>query len=134
MIVQDGTVPITVTVAVQVCVFPLASVTVNVTVLLPILAHVNVDFDKASVIAPQLSELPLLMWFGVMEAVPLARVTVAFLQNAFGFSLSVTVTVNVQETDGLMPSLAVHVTVVVPLLSITFASELPLPVVAPLNV
>ncbi len=56
-----------------------------------------------------------------------------FLQIATGFCASVTVTVYEQVLKLPLASVAVHVTVVIPLLKLTLFNVLPLAVVAPDN-
>jgi len=69
----------TVTIAVQVNEFPFTSVTVRVTVFAPRLAQVNELGVTFMLAIPQASELPLLIWAAVMEAIPPAfRATVIF--------------------------------------------------------
>lgn len=62
----------TVTVALQVEVFPFTSVTVNTTVFVPTLVHVNVDGVTLNEPIPQISEEPLFICAAVIEAVPAA--------------------------------------------------------------
>lgn len=110
-----GTLSTTVTVAVQVETFPLLSVTVNVTVFEPILAHVNVDGETESEAIPQASFDPLFTCAAVIEAVPAAfRFTVTFLQRAVGGVLSITVTVAEQVDELPLLSVTVKITLLVP--------------------
>ena len=75
---------LTVTLAVQVRVFPLASVAVKVTTLMPKLAQVKVDGVRVK-LKLQLSELPLFTAVGGTVIEPLApRFAVTFLHNAVG--------------------------------------------------
>ena len=81
----------TVTVAVQVDVFPAASTTVSVTGKVP--AALNVLGDTVMLAMVQLSVLPAFIMDAVMEACPVAfSTTVAFWQIATGAVLSVTIT------------------------------------------
>lgn len=106
----------TVTVAVQVDLLPLASVTVRVTVLGPTLATVNVVCDAVVDTMPQLSVLPPSICAAVMVAVPLTSVTVMLLQTATGLMVSSMVTVAWHESTLPLSSVTVKVTGVVPML------------------
>ena len=100
----------TVTVAVQVEVFPPTSVTVNVTVFAPILEQLKLFGETASEAIPQASEEPLSTSAAVIEPFPLlSNWTVTVWQVATGATLSSTVTVAVQVE--LLPSLSVTVKV-----------------------
>ena len=82
--VQVGISPTTVTVALQVFVLPLTSLTVRITVLLPRLAQVNAVLETLNVIGLQLSVLLLSTLAGVMLAVPPTKVMVIGLQLGTG--------------------------------------------------
>ena len=83
--------------ALQVLVFPLASVTMSTIVEPPALAQENVDWLSDVLATEQLSVLPLLTPAAVRLPLPLAsRSTVALWQRATGGTLSLTVTVNAQ--------------------------------------
>ena len=86
---------ITVTVAVAEAVFPLASVTVNVTVFAPTLEQSKFVFDKLNPKVPeQLSDEPLLIAAAVVVAVPLTfKYMETFCVITVGAWLSITVTV-----------------------------------------
>jgi hypothetical protein len=106
----------TVTVAVQVAVLLLGSVTVSVTVLAPLLEQVK-EVWLSDRLTPQASEDPLFTAAAVVLPLPPAsKVTVTFWQLATGAVLSITVTVAVQVEALLLPSVAVRVTVFAPLL------------------
>ena len=105
------TVSATVTVEVQVFVFPFASVTVNVTVFGPTFAQVNESGVAESVTVVQLSLDPLLICAAVTEPVPaLLSCTVLFWQIAVGRVVSDTVTVDVQVAVFPLASVTVSVT------------------------
>ena len=81
----------TVTIAVQVFVFALRSVTVMVTVLAPALTQVNADWLRVVLLTPQLSVLPLFTAAAVVLPLPKAsRFTVTAWQSATGATLSTT--------------------------------------------
>lgn len=106
---------ITVTVAVQLAVFPLASVPVSVTVFTPTFVQLNVLFERLNVI-PQLSVLPLSTSNVVIVAVPVAsNATVTDLHNTTGANVSMIVTVVVHVDVFPLASTPVSVTVVVPM-------------------
>src|SRR6185503_11198938 len=87
----------TITVAVQEALLPLLSVTVRVTVFVPTLLQSKVVLLRLRLAMPQASALPLLIWAGVMVALPLgSSCTVRFWQRAVGATRSTTVTVAVQ--------------------------------------
>jgi len=89
-----GVTSFTITVALQVDVFPFTSVTVSVTVFAPTLAQVNELGETLMFAIPQASELPLFTWAAVMVAIPDEfRFTVIFWQTATGGVTSLTVTV-----------------------------------------
>ena len=67
---QTATVSLTVTVAEQVAVLPLLSVTVITTVLAPTLAQVNAPLFKLRLAIPQASLLPLLTCAAMTVEVP----------------------------------------------------------------
>src|SRR5437762_12288827 len=67
-----GTESITVTVAELVSVLPLLSVTVSVMVLGPTLLQSKLVLSRLRLAMPQASELPLLIWSGVIVAWPVA--------------------------------------------------------------
>jgi hypothetical protein len=105
----------TVTVALQVALFPALSVTVSTTELAPRFEHVNVLGATDRLAIPQLSVLPPSTCAAVTEAWPAASTyTVALRQTATGGCTSLTVTVN--EHVAVLPdvSSAVYVTVVTP--------------------
>ena len=107
----------TVTVANPVFTFPLLSVTVKVTVLVPKLAQVNVlgETDNNALLIPQASVEPLLIWAGIILAVPaLFNCTVMFCVTTIGLIVSITVTVAVAVEELLLPSVTVNVTVLAP--------------------
>jgi len=92
-----------------------ASFTVSVTVLAPLLAHVNVLGLTVRETMPQLSLLPLSTSAAVIEALPLASsATVAFLHDAVGGVVSFTVNVVVQVALLFAASFTEIVIVVVP--------------------
>ena len=108
----------TVTVAVAVEVFPLASTPVNVTVFVPRLAHVNVVTSKLNDTEEQLSVLPLSISAVVIDAFPDAsKFTVTFCTTIIGAAASTTVTIEVHVEDNPFASVAVSVTVFVPMLA-----------------
>ena len=104
----------TVTVAVQVAVFPWPSFTVNVTVFAPKLAQVKLVADRPKLGVPQLSVEPLLICDAVILALPPLKFTVMFWQSAVGGVTSRTVTVAVQVAVLPLPSFTVNVTVFAP--------------------
>ena len=105
----------TVTVAVQVEVLPLTSVTVRVTVLAPTFEQLKLDGATLIPARPQLSEEPLLMSDAVIVAEPLpSRATVMSRQIAVGAILSSTVTIAVQDEVLPVGSVAVRVTLLLP--------------------
>ena len=105
----------TVTWAVQVEVFPLASGTVNVTVFWPKLASVNAFGLTVRVPRPQLSEEPLFTCAAVKAAFPLPfNCSTTSRQRAVGAVLSRMVTVPVQVEVLPLPSLTVKITVLGP--------------------
>ena len=109
----------TVTVAVPVSLFPLASVTVSVTVLAPTLLQSKVVLLKLypSDGIEQLSVEPLLICAGDMLAAPLAsNCTVIFCVTTVGFILSSTVTVAVPVCAFPLASVTVSFTVLSPIL------------------
>ena len=112
--VQEGITPVTVTVAVQVAVLPLLSVTVRVTLFVPILEQLKLVLDKVNDWIPQASLQPSLISEVVILAVPLDNVTFAFLQIAVGDMLSLTVTIAVADAVFPLASVTVNVTVFAP--------------------
>ena len=104
----------TVTVAVQVAVFPWPSFTVNVTVFAPKLAHVKLVADKPKFVVPQLSVEPLSTCEAVIVALLPLKFTVTFWQSAVGGVTSRTVTVAVQVAVLPLPSATVNVTTFAP--------------------
>jgi hypothetical protein len=84
VIEHEGAAPTTVTVALHVDVLPVASVTVSVTVLAPILEQSNEVLDADNVIGPHSSLLPLLISAAVIEAKPFTNATETCLQIATG--------------------------------------------------
>ena len=125
----------TVTVAEQVLLLPLTSVTVRMTELAPKLAQVKLLLFRVVVAMPQASFEPLLTAEAVVLPLPaLFKFTVTFWQIAFGACTSFTVTVKLQvaEPHGFV---AVIVTVVVPRLKVVPEPvPVPEPVVAPESV
>ena len=110
-----GVLSTTVTVAEQLALFPLGSVTVRVTEFGPLLAHVNVLGVTVRVAMAQLSLLPLSTSAPVMVALPDAfSATVMFLHTAVGGIGSVTKNVVVHTVKLLLASLTVKMTLVVP--------------------
>ena len=107
------------TCAVQVAVLPLASCTVRVAVLLPILAQVNNAGDTATgVTVVQLSEEVASSAAGVTVALPEAlSATEVFWQATTGGKTSVTATVAAQVAVLPCESAAVRVTVLLPTLA-----------------
>lgn len=101
----------TVTVAEQVAVQLLLSVTVNVTVLGPTLAQVKEVAESDMLAMPQLSEEPLFTWAAVTLALLPLRFTDTFWQIAVGLVASTTVTVAEQVDVRLLLSVTVRVTV-----------------------
>jgi hypothetical protein len=113
--ITGGVLSTTVTVAWQVAVLSAASFTVNVTLLAPLLAHVNELGFTVRETMPQLSLLPLSTSAAVIEAFPLpSSATVMFLQTAVGGVVSLTVKVVVHEALLLASSFTVMVIVVTP--------------------
>src|ERR1043166_9075945 len=111
-----GTVSTTVTVAVQVEVLPLLSVTVRVTRLVPTLLTSKVVLSRLMRAMPQASLLPASIWAAVMVAWPVAsNWTVMSRQMAVGATESITVTVAVQVEVLPLLSVTVRVTVLVPM-------------------
>ena len=107
-----------VTVALQVDTFPFTSVTVRVTVFVPMLAQEKLLGLTVTDWMPQLSELPLLICAAVILAFPAAsNCTVMFWQTAVGAMLSCTVTVALQVDTLPFTSVTVRVTVFVPMLA-----------------
>ena len=89
----------TVTLPMQVPVFPLTSLTVNVTATgTVVLEQLNVVAFKVNEPMPQASEQPLFNWDGVIVTVPFgAKFTEMFWQAAVGAVMSRTVTVAEHE-------------------------------------
>src|SRR6266571_2359923 len=107
----------TVTVAVQVALLVLLSVTVRVTRFVPTLLTSKLVLSRLRLAMPQASVLPLLIWAGVMVARPFAfNSTVRSRQTATGETESTTVTV--AGALWLLPllSVTVRVTVLTPTL------------------
>ena len=114
-IAVGATLSSTVTLAVQVAVFPPSSVTVSVTTLTPTSAQVNV-FGLAAKVILQLSVEPPSISAPVILAWPLAsNCTVISWHTATGGILSSTVTVAVQLALFPLTSVTVTVTVLVPI-------------------
>jgi hypothetical protein len=114
-IAVGGMMSFTVTVAVQVAVFPLWSVTVNVTVFAPTLEQLKVEGETDKDVTEQLSVEPLFSWAAVILAVPdKFKSTEIFWQMAVGATLSITVTVAVQVAVFPFTSVTVKVTVLAP--------------------
>src|SRR5216683_1455616 len=112
-----GTESTTVTVAVQVELLPLLSVTVRVTVLAPMLVQSKLVWLRLRLAMPQASVLPLLICAGSMVPWPLAsNSTLRFWQTATGGTESTTVTVAVQVELLPLLSVTVRVTVLAPML------------------
>ena len=112
------TVSATVTVAVPVFTFPFKSVTVKVTVFVPILAQVNElgVTDIIEVLIPQASVDPLLIWEAVIDAVPVAfNWTVMSLVTTTGLTVSAIVTIAVPVLAFPFTSVTVKVTVLAPM-------------------
>ena len=104
----------TVTVAVQVAVFPAGSDTVKVTLLAPMFAQVKVDGESEKETL-QLSVLPLFTELPGTVTVPAApRFTEMFWHTAVGTMLSVTVTTAVQVLLLPFTSVTVNVTLLAP--------------------
>ena len=135
---------LTVTTASAVSLFPLLSVTVKVTVLLPTLAHVNELGETLYEAMPQASVEPSLTCSPVMLNVPLAdKFKDKFCVTTLGFVTSDTVTTAVAVSSLPQASSTVKVTVLGPMSvqskedgdteSVTpeHASELPLSTSAP---
>ena len=108
----------TVTVAEQVVAFPIASVTVKTTELVPRSPQAKVEGDTDKERLPegvQLSVEPLLICPAVIEAVPLALSwTVIFWQLASGGTVSSTVTLDMQVEVFPLPSVTVIATMLLP--------------------
>ena len=105
----------TVTVAVQVAVLLLPSLTVNVTTFAPRFEQVKLLWETDCAVAvPQLSVEPLLICEAMMLALLPLKFTVMFWQRAIGGVTSRTVTVAVQVAVFPLPSLTVNVTVLDP--------------------
>ena len=105
----------TVTVALQLAVLLLASVTVKVTVLGPRFKQVKFELLSVAVGVPQLSVEPLLIAAAEVETAPSEfRNTVRFWQTAVGGVTSFTVTVKLQVEVLPDPSFAMKLLVVVP--------------------
>ena len=105
----------TVTVAEQVLLLPLTSLTVRVTLLAPRWAQVKAVWLRIRAPRLQLSEEPLLTWALARLALPAAsRLRVTGWQIALGAVLSTTVIVAVQVLVLLDASDTVRVTVLVP--------------------
>src|SRR5262245_40575100 len=118
--IAGASVSLTVTVNVQALVFPLASVAVQVTSVLPLAnvaplvgLHVTVSLGQGAVAAGAVKLATVVHWleavFVLMSAGHAAMT---------GFSVSLIVTVNVQALVFPLASVAVQVTVVVPLLKL----------------
>ena len=119
--------------------FPLPSVTVNVTVLFPRLAHVNKFGETVMEAMVQLSVDPLLIVAGVTVSVPDGfNAPVKFWQITVGSIVSMTVTVEVQPDAFPFTSVTVNVTVFAPklehvkLLGKTVIDAIPHPSLDPL--
>ena len=110
---QIGISPKTVTVDVQVLLFPVTSFTVSVTVLLPMLEQLNDDLETLNDTGLQLSKLLLFIIDSVIVAVPPTNVTVTALQIAVGAVISCTVIVCVLLELLLQASVAFQVRVMV---------------------
>ena len=107
-----------VTTPMQVAVLPWPSLTVRVTLLVPMLAQVRLDgLAETRLTVPQLSVEPLLMSVGVMEVVVPERGRLMLRQIALGGVISAMVTVPVQVVVLPLPSLMVRVTVLEPMLA-----------------
>src|SRR6266581_1371595 len=107
----------TVTVAVQMELLPLLSVTVRVTVLTPTLVQSKLVWLRLRLAMPQASVLPLLICAGSIVPWPLAfNSTLRFWQRATGGTESTTVTVAVQVALLVLLSVTVRVTRFVPIL------------------
>ena len=110
------TVSATVTTAVPVLTFPLLSVTVSTTLLVPIFEQVNVLGDTESEAIPQASVEPLFTWAPVTVTVPkLFNWAVIFWVTTFGRTVSLTVTIAVAVLKLPLPSVTVKVTVFAPI-------------------
>ena len=102
----------TVTVAVPVFEFPLASVTVNVTVFAPRFEHEKLVTSKFMLWIPVLSELPLLISVVVIVAFPFAsNWTVVFCVTTVGFVRSI-VTDKADEATLVFPAASVALAVI----------------------
>ena len=109
---------LTATVAVQVAVRPLLSVTVKVTTLLPTLEQLKDEVDSERLAMPQLSEELLSTCdAATVAAPPLFKLTDKFWQIAVGLVLSTTVTVAAQVEVLPWPSLTVSTTLLLPVLA-----------------
>src|SRR4030043_369472 len=109
-------VSITVTVAVHWSVLPLLSVTVNVTVFPPTLAHVNELMSMARLSIPHASVLPPSTSAATIDALPVAsRYASMSWHTATGEIVSITVTVAVHWSVLLLLSVTVKVTVFAPM-------------------
>src|SRR5439155_1630644 len=107
----------TVTVAVQVELLPLLSVTVKVTGFVPTLVQSKLLWFRLRLAMPQASVLPLLICAGSIVPWPLAsNSTLRFWQTASGGTESTTVTVAVQVELLPLLSVTVRVTRFVPML------------------
>src|SRR5207247_2015249 len=97
-VTTGAVVSVTVTVAVQVWVLPLLSVTVRVTRLVPMLAQLKLGWLRLRLAMPQASLLPLSIWAGVIVTLPVgSNWTVMSWQRAIGGVVSDTVTTCWQE-------------------------------------
>src|SRR5207244_4068999 len=113
-----GAASCTVTVAVQLAVLPLLSLTVSVTVFGPMLVQAKVVGLTDRMVMVQLSVELLCTWAAVMLTWPLAsRFTSMLCVRTVGGAASCTVTVAVQVPMLPWPSLAVSVTVFGPMLA-----------------
>ena len=90
---QLGISPTTVTIAVQVLLLPVTSVTVKVTVLLPMLEQLKLVLETLSATGLQISLLALFTLEAVMVAAPFTNVIVTGLHKATGAVISRTVIV-----------------------------------------
>ena len=115
--VTGGTESTTVTVAVQVELLPLLSVTVKVTLFVPMLVQSKLVWLRLRLAMPQASVLPLLICAGSIVPWPLAsNSTLRSWQTASGGTESTTVTVAVQVELLPLLSVTVRVTRFVPML------------------
>ena len=95
--------------------FPLASVTVNITVFAPTFEQVNVLGETLNEAIPQASVEPLFTWAPVILTVPAEfNWTVMFCVITVGTIVSITVTVTEAVDELLFASVAVNVTVLAP--------------------